>query len=136
MRGLVARDIGVVRLRLESATGTVLAVAAIDPTGHGHADLVPFESRFVVEHGSAAPEAARFVVVTDGEGTPLDGIRHPYASSLFLVVEPRRVGSAGGAGAPTPGTGPLPRPGIRSIGNDGLIGGIVFGIPMSERHGP
>ena len=55
VRGRVARDAGDVRIRLETADGTLVSEAAVDPTGHGHGVWFPFESRFTVPRSRAWP---------------------------------------------------------------------------------
>lgn len=117
VRGRVARDAGAVRIRLERADGAAVGTAPVDPTGHGHGDWVPFESRFVVERPDASSGAGLFVVAVGADGRALDAAR-PFSSALFLDVRAGEVARR------------------RSLGNDGLVGGIVFGVPMEERHGP
>jgi hypothetical protein len=132
VRGRVDRAAAGVRLRLEDSDGRPIRTVALDPTGHGHGGWVPFEVRFVV----AASAPAAYVVTVDADGVPLDDVRHPLDGvGAFLVVD-----ADGRAAYVTQGPewaqarrpAPSKEP---EFGNDGLMGGIVFGIPMAERHG-
>jgi hypothetical protein len=59
-----------------------------------------------------------------GVGPASDVARYPFSSSIFLALDAIESSLANHLGERTP---------HRSFGNDGLIGGIVFGIPIEER---
>ena len=125
VRGRVARDAGDVRIRLETADGAAVAEAAVDPTGHGHGVWFPFESRFEIPRAGPGREAGLYVAVIDGDGTTLGSIRRRFTASLLLDVTAAGSRPAEAMVEPTR---------ERSFGNDGLMGGIVFGVPMAERN--
>ena len=114
VRGRVAVTLGDVRIVLQSRAGTEIASASIDPTGHGHADWVPFESRFRLA-GDGEGEQPAFIVAVDGDGRPIDDVRHPFSVGRYLFIPAS--------------SGPAMEPATRSrrIGEDGLMGGIPFG---------
>jgi hypothetical protein len=114
VRGRVAAALGDVRIVLHSRAGTEVASASIDPTGHGHADWVPFESRFLLapdDHG-AWPA---YIVAVDGGGIPIESARYPFNIRSYLFI-PASSGPA------IPRVGP-----IHTTGEDGVMGGIPFG---------
>jgi hypothetical protein len=114
VRGRVAETLGDVRIVLQSQTGMQIASAALDPTGHGHADWVPFESRF-----SVAPDAEgrwpAFIVAVDAAGRPIEPVRHPFNLAAYLFI-PASSGPALERAHP-----------MHTTGEDGLMGGIPFG---------
>jgi hypothetical protein len=115
VRGRVARTAGNVRIILESSGGKPIAAAAIDPTGHGHGDWIPFESRFRLATPRPGGDMTLFVVAVDGDGIPIDAIRRRFTIGAIVDI-PAVVRSSG------------PRDGrSRSNGEDGLMGGIPFG---------
>ena len=119
VRGRVAVTLGDVRIVLQSRTGTELASAGIDPTGHGHADWVPFESRFRLERdGEGEPPA--FFIAVDGDGQPIDHVRHPFSVGSYLFIP----ASSGPAMAPAAQS--------RRTGEDGLMGGLPFGTNVAS----
>lgn len=135
VHGRVTRDARYLRLRLEDASGGRIAIAALDPTGHGRHGWVPFVSSFLVAPGAVERGTPLFVVVESGSVNGLGGqgvkgvqARHPLVGGLFLSVT-TAVDPAAGAGADAAGRG-------GPHGAGGLIGGIVFGVPMAERGGP
>jgi hypothetical protein len=123
VRGRVARDAGDVTIRLETSDGRHVAASPADPTGHGHGAWVPFETRFQVARAARERDGTLYVVAVDAAGRTLGPGAQPFASSLFLDM------TAPAVGPPTPVVATRSHP----AGNDGLIGGIVFGIPMAER---
>jgi hypothetical protein len=133
VRGLVSRVASDVRVRLETAHGNELAVSPLDPTGHGHGGIIPFEATFRIDRRPTGADPPLFVVVVDRSDRPVVAGRHAYASSLFLDL--RSVGRIDGP-KPTPASAAAPVGALaRSRGNDGLVGGIAFGIPFAERSG-
>jgi hypothetical protein len=114
VRGRVATALGDVRIVLQSRGGTPIASAAIDPTGHGHADWVPFESRFRLAPDSEGRWPA-YIVAVDADGKPIEPVRHPFNVSTYLFI-------------PASSGPPLgPAVGTHTTGEDGLMGGIPFG---------
>ncbi len=129
VRGRVARDAGEVWIVLATDAGIAVSTARLDPTGHGHAGWVPFESWLGVYRSAATMGDPLYVTTVGPSGVRSGNAPHRYNGSLFLVVGPD--------GQATLVAGPAPSPtGSGSHGNDGLVGGIVFGIPMAERDGP
>ena len=134
--GRAARDATGIRLRLETGDGTKIAQAPLDPTGYGHGGWVPFETRFVVDAATTAGALPMFIAVVDATGRAVRTQRQPIGGAGAYLV----IGADGRASFVTQGplwaqarrTDPSER---RSIGNDGLMGGIVFGVPMAERGG-
>ena len=114
LRGRVAKALGDVRIVLQSRDGTQIASASIDPTGHGHAGWVPFESRISLPPGEQSDRPA-FIVAIDGSGRPIDPVRHPFSAQLFLFI-PASSGPASERTDP-----------IHTTGEDGVMGGIPFG---------
>jgi hypothetical protein len=123
VRGRIARTAGPVEVRLQTAAGRSIAVAPIDPTGHGHGAWIPFESRFQVARAARERDGTLYVLAVDRAGMALGSGAQPFSGSLFLDLE-----------APLAEVAPSPAPPTRSIGNDGLMGGIVFSVPIEERH--
>jgi hypothetical protein len=114
VRGRVAATLGDVRVVLQSQSGVQIASAALDPTGHGHADWVPFESRFSVTPDDEGRWPA-FIVVVDAAGRPIEPVRHPFNVATYLFI-PASSGPA------------LERThSMHTTGEDGLMGGIPFG---------
>jgi hypothetical protein len=114
VRGRVAATLGDVRIILQSRTGTQIASAALDPTGHGHADWVPFESRFSVAPDDEGRWPA-FIVAVDAAGRPIERVRHPFNVATYLFIP----ASSGPAIHRTDS--------MHTTGEDGLMGGIPFG---------
>jgi hypothetical protein len=114
VRGRVATDLGDVRIVLQSRGGTPIASAAIDPTGHGHADWVPFESRFRLAPDSDDSWPV-YIVAVDADGRPIEPVRHPFSVRAYLFIP----ASSGPALEPVRW--------IHTTGEDGLMGGIPFG---------
>jgi hypothetical protein len=108
VRGRVARSAGLVRIILESRGGKPIATAAIDPTGGGHGDWIPFESRFQLAFPRPGGDMILFLIAVDENGIPIDAIRRRFSMGAIIDI---------------PGTGS--RRG--SNGEDGLMGGIPFG---------
>jgi hypothetical protein len=117
VEGRVARNVGEVWLVLVTMDGTDIAAAPLDPTGHGHGAWIPFESRLLVSRAAADVGVPLFVRTVSPTGRRLDTTRHPFTSSLFLVVGPD--GSAMSAGS-------LPSVGSR------LSAGAPRGFPSSS----
>ena len=114
LRGRVAKALGDVRIVLQARDGTQIASAAIDPTGHGHAGWVPFESRISLPPGKQSDRPA-FIVAVDGTGRPIDTVRQPFSAQLFLFIP----ASSGPAIERTDAS--------HTTGEDGVMGGIPFG---------
>jgi hypothetical protein len=114
VRGRVAEELGAVRIVLQSQSGSEVASASIDPTGHGHGGWVPFESRFRVGPDDEGTQPA-FIVAVDAGGTPIDAVRHPFSVRTYLFIP----ASLGPAIEPTRS--------IHTTGEDGVMGGIPFG---------
>ena len=123
VRGRIGRDAGGVTIRLQAADGRPIASSPADPTGHGHGAWVPFESRFQVSRTARERAGALYVVALDPDGATLAPGVQPFASSLLMDVG--AVAVARPALVLAPQTHP--------IGNDGLVGGIVFGVPFADR---
>jgi hypothetical protein len=114
VRGRVAETLGDVRIVLQSRAGVQIASAPIDPTGHGHADWVPFESRFLLAPDDQGDWPA-FIVAVDGGGSPIESVRYPFNVRTYLFIP----ASSGPAIEPTRI--------IHTTGEDGVMGGIPFG---------
>lgn len=114
VRGRVAETLGDVRIVMQSHAGTQIASAPIDPTGHGHAGWVPFESRFRLAPDDRGDWPA-FIVAVDAGGMPIDSVRHPFNVRPYLVIP-----ASSGPGMER--THP-----IHTTGEDGVMGGIPFG---------
>lgn len=114
VRGRVAAALGEVRIVLQSHAGAEVASASIDPTGHGHADWVPFESRFLLSPDDQGDWPA-YIVAVDGGGIAIESARYPFNVRTYLFI-PASSGPA------IPRLGP-----IHTTGEDGLMGGIPFG---------
>jgi len=114
VRGRVAEALGDVRIVLQSQSGSEIASASIDPTGHGHGGWVPFESRFRVAPDDQG-EWPAFIVAVDGGGRPIDPVRHPFNVRPYLFI-PASLGPA-----------TVPTRSIHTTGEDGVMGGIPFG---------
>ena len=123
VRGRVARAAGPVEVRLQTATGRAIAVLPVDPTGHGHGAWIPFESRFQVARAARERDGTLYVLAVDAAGRALGPGAQPFSGSLFLDLEAQVAEVA-----------PRTTPEKRSVGNDGLMGGIVFSVPIAERH--
>lgn len=114
VRGRVAVTLGDVRIVLQSETGMQIASAGLDPTGYGHADWVPFESRFSIAPDDEGRWPA-FIVAVDAAGRPIEPVRHPFNVGTYLFI-PASSGPV------------LERTrAIHTTGEDGLMGGIPFG---------
>jgi hypothetical protein len=115
VRGRVARSASQVRIILESRGGKPIATAAIDPTGFGHGDWIPFESRFRLAFPRPGGDLTLFLIAIDENGIPIDAIRRRFTVGAILDIPAggestgRWVGRSG------------------SNGEDGLMGGIPFG---------
>jgi hypothetical protein len=70
-------------------------------------------------------DGALYVLAVDAAGRTLGPGAQPYSGSLYLDLE---------AEAQVAEATPTQAPARRSIGNDGLMGGIVFSTPIAERH--
>jgi hypothetical protein len=114
LRGRVAKTLGDVRIVLQARDGTQIASASIDPTGHGHAGWVPFESRITLPPGEPS-DRPTYVVAVDGAGRPIEPVRQPFSVRLFLFI-PASSGPASGPTEP-----------VHTTGEDGVMGGIPFG---------
>jgi hypothetical protein len=119
VRGRVAATLGDVRITLQSRTGMQIASAALDPTGHGHADWVPFESRFSVAPDDEGRWPA-FIVAVDAAGRPIEPVRHPFSVATYLFI-PASSGPALDA-----------TDSMHTTGEDGLMGGIPFGTNFRD----
>lgn len=116
VRGRVSRTAGEVRIILESSGGKPIAAAAIDPTGYGHGDWIPFESRFRLAIPRPGGDMTLFIIAVDGEGIPIDAIRRRFTIGAIIDI-PAGPSSRTGKG----------RSG--SNGEDGLMGGSRSGRP-------
>lgn len=114
VRGRVAKALGEVRIVLQSQTGSEIASASIDPTGHGHDGWVPFESRFQLAPDDQGKWPA-FIVAVDAGGSPIEPVRHPFNVRTYLFI-PASSGPAIGR-----------THSIHTTGEDGVMGGIPFG---------
>lgn len=114
VRGRVAAALGDVRIVLHSRSGAEVASASIDPTGHGHADWVPFESRILLAPDDKGDWPA-YIVAVDGGGIPIESARYPFSIRTYLFI-PASSGPA------ITRVGP-----IHTTGEDGVMGGIPFG---------
>jgi hypothetical protein len=85
IRGRVATALGDVRIVLQTEAGAEIASAVIDPTGHGHADWVPFESRFLVAPDGEGRWPA-YIVAVGGDGHPIEPVRHPFAIGAYIFI--------------------------------------------------
>jgi hypothetical protein len=108
VRGRVARSAGLVRIILESRGGKPIATAAIDPTGGGHGDSIPVESRFQLPFPRPSGDMILFLIAVDENGIPIDAIRRRF--SMGAIIDVPGIGRRHG-----------------SNGEDGLMGGIPFG---------
>jgi hypothetical protein len=115
VRGRVSEALGDVRIMLQSSTGQPIATAAIDPTGGGHADWIPFESRFRLSLPAQGGEWPAFIVAVDRDGTPIEPFRHRFSNRAYVSI-PSATGPAVGG-----------RPDVKRHGEDGVMGGIPFG---------
>jgi hypothetical protein len=86
VRGRVAEALGDVRIVIESADGTPVASAPVDPTGFGHGDWVPFESRFRLAVPGPGEEWPESIVAVDADGVPIDDVRYPFAVRSYLFI--------------------------------------------------
>jgi len=100
---------------LESSGGKPIAAAAIDPTGHGHGDWIPFESRFRLAIPRPGGDMTLFIIAVDGDGIPIDAIRRRFTIGAIVDIPARLRSDPSGDGF------------SRSNGEDGLMGGIPFG---------
>ena len=114
VRGRVAATLGVVRIVMQSRSGAEIASAAVDPTGHGHAAWVPFESRFLIAPDGDGNWPA-FIVAVGAGGKLIEPVRHPFNARPYLVIP----ASSGPAFERAPS--------IHTTGEDGVMGGIPFG---------
>jgi hypothetical protein len=97
VRGRVARDAANVRIGLTTGGGTTVAIASLDPTGHGHGSWVPFESRLVVSRSDADLGQALYIRTMDPSGSPVGVGRRPFSASLFLEVRADGIAAADGS---------------------------------------
>jgi hypothetical protein len=114
VRGRASAALGDIRIVLQSRAGAEVASASIDPTGHGHADWVPFESRFLLAPDDQG-EWPAYIVAVNGDGVPIESARYPFNVRSYLFI-PASSGPA------VTRVGP-----IHTTGEDGVMGGIPFG---------
>jgi hypothetical protein len=110
VRGRVARSAGEVRIMLESSGGKPIAAAALDPTGFGHGDWIPFESRFQLAVPRPGGDMTLFIIAVDGDGIPIDAVRRRFTVGAIIDIPADTAARRS-----------------RSHGEDGLMGGIPFG---------
>jgi hypothetical protein len=115
VRGRVAERLGDVRIVLEWADGSRIASAPVDPTGHGHGDWVPFESRFQLRTPPPGGAWPSFIIAVDRAGEPIDATRYPFTVRSYVFIP----ASSGPALEPARS--------IHTTGEDGFMGGIPFG---------
>lgn len=118
VRGRVTHALGDVRIVLEWADGSRIASAPVDPTGFGHGDWIPFETRFRLRTPPPGGAWPSFIVAVDGAGRTIDATRYPFTVRSYVYI-PASRGPAIARPASSDG-----RP---TLGEDGVMGGIPFG---------
>jgi hypothetical protein len=72
VRGWVAKRAGAVQVMVTSATGSPIAIGAVDPTGHPRNGMIPFQTTFALPRSQSAPGHDLLVVPIGADGRPLE----------------------------------------------------------------
>ena len=105
VRGFLRGGSGPVQVVVESSGGKAIAIRTVGPTTVGRPandPAPPFLTRFPISNPRPGGEMTIQVIAYDPDGLPVDVVRRRFVIGAIAV---------------------------REIGEDGLMGGIVFGGP-------